>query len=101
MSNNYFSFDKAECEYLFHETKEEAKKEAEKALDRHKDNASEYGWTSEDMTDEIGWGAVKESLKETSRKEKSDYTGEEWEEMCSNSLFETMIDYDLKEVNNA
>jgi len=60
----FFSYDPND-RIRFHDTAEEAKAEAESALDAYRDEAPE-GW--DENTDEVCWGEVKEQVQETMRR---------------------------------
>ena len=93
---NYFSFDRFEGEYDFHETEKEAKESAENYLQTWRDEATDDGWP-EDMENYIGYGKLFGISKETYRHDKKDFTEEEWEDKGYSSDFDFVVDYEIKE----
>ncbi len=91
----YFSFDSINGDYDFHETEEEAKQEAEKALDFYRDNASSDGWP-DGFSESIGYGKLIGLIQTAWTRKKEDYTEEEWDEFGYNEVFDTVSDYEIK-----
>ena len=53
---SWFSFDEQEGEFNFFETEEEARKDAEDALDYYRDNAGSDGWPENEQC--VGYGKL-------------------------------------------
>lgn len=93
----YFSFDSINGEYNFHKTEEEAKKEAEKALDFYRDEASCDGW-SDGFEEAIGYGKLIGLNKTQWTRKKEDYSEDEWDNFGYNENFDTVSDYEIESI---
>ncbi len=96
---NYFSFDSINGDYDFHETEEQAKKEAEKALDFYRGEASCDGWP-DGIEESIGYGKLLGLLETKWTKNKEDFTKEEWEDFGYSDTFDIVSDYEIEGIKD-
>lgn len=80
----YFSYD-PECGFDFHNTADEAKKQAESHLDDARDMACD-GWP--ETTDQICWGEIRGQVTEVSRRQVE-------EDDCVPSGIDEIVVYEL------
>ena len=88
----YFSYDPEGDGFTLHKTAEEARIAAEVDLSCHRDNAHE-GWS--DSVHLVCWGELKQiavKVREMS-KEEAEHHG-----VCFNYDFDTICDYELKDI---
>lgn len=97
MEDKYFSFDRINGEFNTHKTIEEAKEEAEEALEYYRDAANSEGWP-DGLSGSIGFGKLESLCVEKVVANKKDFTDEEWDDAGFNSDFDYVADYSFEEI---
>lgn len=95
----YFSYANINGDFTLHETLEEAKTEAQSALNFYRNDANDEGWP-EGLAGSIGYGKICGMAVEKRIADRNDFTDEEWEEEGHSLDFSVVSDYSIREISN-
>jgi len=90
--SEFFSYFPEDNDYEEHETLEAAIESADKSLEWYKEGAFE-GWS--EAVGGVHYGKILGRASESLRKDRDDYTPEEWGDMGYSDEWDTILDYEL------